>query len=94
MASQPHHAGSYVRRAKKLRDAANANPGTLCWRCGRTLAAHPPHRDGKPATWTAGHLIDGQMGGPLAPEASTCNYRAGAIMRNTRGITPPPSRAW
>lgn len=94
MASQPHHAGSHPRRARKLCEAAKANPNTVCWRCGRTLAAHPPHRNGKPAYWTAGHLIDGLKDGPLAPEASTCNYRAGAILRNQKHATPRPSRTW
>lgn len=81
---RPHHTGSYQARAAAVRAAANANPTTTCWRCGRTLAEHPPHRNGKPARWTAGHIHDGQIDGPLAPEASTCNYSAGATLGNKR----------
>lgn len=77
--TNPHHHGSYQRRALAVRRAAYANPLTRCWRCGLTLAEHQPHRNGKRARWTAGHVIDGQVGGPLAPEASTCNYTAGAV---------------
>ena len=55
-----HYHGDYARRAAALRDAANANPSTTCWRCG-DLA-----RPGDP--WQAGHINDGQPGGPLAPE--------------------------
>lgn len=91
----PHHKGSHQVRARRLTRAANANPNTICWRCGRTLPQHPPHRNGRPAYWTAGHLHDGRIGGPLAPEASTCNYSAGATAGNRRrGRTRVTSRTW
>jgi len=80
----PHYRGGYHRQAAQLRAAAYANPSTRCWRCKLTLAEHPPHRDGKPARWTAGHVIDGQPGGPLLPEASTCNYSAGGTLGNRK----------
>lgn len=91
-----HHRGTYARQARLVRDAANRNPNTTCWRCGRTLDQHPPHKTGKPATWTAGHINDGQAGGPLAPEASTCNYSAGTRLRNERAKTRKlnASRDW
>ena len=79
-----HHRGDYHVRSRQVRDQANADPTTTCWRCGRTLAQHPPHKNGKPARWTAGHLIDGDPTSPLAPEASTCNYSAGATTGNAR----------
>ncbi len=79
-----HHRGDYHVRARRVRDQANTDPTTTCWRCGHTLAQHPPHRDGKPATWTAGHTVDGDSSAPLAPEASTCNYSAGAKAGNAR----------
>lgn len=82
--SGAHHRGTYPARARALRARANADPLTRCWRCGRTLAEHPPHRNGKPARWTAGHLVDGQEDGPLAPEASTCNYSSGGRLGNAR----------
>jgi hypothetical protein len=79
----PHHRGSYARRARLVRQAAYADPTTKCWRCGRTLAEHPPHRTGTQARWTAGHVRDGDVTSPLAPEVSRCNYSAGATLGNT-----------
>jgi hypothetical protein len=85
MVKGPHHQGSYQVRAAKVRAQANADPSTRCWRCGKTLAQHPArHKTGAPARWTAGHIIDGQVGGQLAPEVSTCNYSAGATLGNQR----------
>ena len=79
-----HYRGGYHVAARRVRDAAKADPTTCCWRCGRTLDMHPPHKTGKPPTWTAGHVIDGDPASPLRPEASTCNYRAGAIAGNRK----------
>ena len=82
-----HHRGDYHVRSRQVRERANADPTTTCWRCGLTLDEHEPHRDGKAATWTAGHIIDGDPTSPLAPEASTCNYSAGARSGNQRRAT-------
>jgi hypothetical protein len=90
MPKPAHRRGNCHVTARLVREAANANPKTTCWRCGKTLAEHAPHKSGRPATWTAGHVNDGEAGGQLLPEASTCNYRAG--MAALRGITP--SRKW
>jgi len=90
--SQPHHRDPrFIRWGRLVRDAANADPNTRCWRCGRRLTDHPPHKTGAAPTWHAGHTIDGQLGRPwlkvtepppegpwLAAEASTCNVTAGA----------------
>jgi hypothetical protein len=84
-AGQPkpaHYRGSYHVASRRVREAAAASPYTTCWRCGRTLAQHPPHKTGKPARWTAGHLRDGDPSSPLLPEASTCNKSAGAAHGN------------
>lgn len=91
-----HHRGTYQVRARRLVAAANADPTTRCHRCGLTLSEHRPHKSGKPAFWTAGHLVDGEIDGVLMPEASTCNHRAGAIAGNQmRGRTRnPTSRQW
>ena len=70
----PHHRGAYPRQAARLRARAAADPTTLCRRCGQ------PARPGDP--WTAGHVIDGQIGGQLAPEHASCNYAAGATLGN------------
>ena len=102
MARKPHHSGTYDRRARRVRAAANADPATICWYCRRTLDQHAPHADGSRPRWTAGHTIDGYRDAPawlhvteapppgpwLAPEASTCNYGHHDRPRN------PQSRAW
>jgi len=80
----PHYAGNYHVQARHIRDTANANPDTKCWRCGHTLADHPPHKNGRPPYWTAGHILDSDPNSPLAPEASTCNYQAGGRQRHTQ----------
>lgn len=84
-----HHRGSHQRRAKAVTDAAYMDPDTPCQRCGLTLDMHPPH-----ATWDAGHVVDGQVGGDLAPEASTCNRSAGAALGNRRRRPLIVSREW
>jgi hypothetical protein len=81
-----HHRGTHQLRARAVVTAANANPNTRCGRCGLTLTQHTPHRNGKPATWQAGHVIDGQVNGELRPEASTCNESHGATLGNTRRV--------
>ena len=88
----PHYRGDYDARARRLVAAAKADPFTLCWRCKRTLQDRAPHKTGKAPYWTAGHVIDGNPASPLLPEASTCNYTAGAELglRKQTGTT----RAW
>ncbi len=83
-AKAAHHRGTYHVDSRRVRDAANSDPLTKCWRCGLTIDEHQPHRNGKPARWQAGHLIDGDPASPLAPEASTCNGSAGGTLGNTR----------
>ena len=85
----PHYRGSYDADAKRVRDAANADPYTRCWRCGRTLGEHPPTRTGKPAAWTAGHVRDGEVGGELRPEADVCNASRGGSQSTSAGRWPP-----
>ena len=80
--AKPHHSGTYHVQSKRVRDAAYRDPGTRCWRCRLTLDQCKPHRNGKPARWTAGHLIDGQVNGVLLPECSTCAATSGARYGN------------
>jgi len=93
----PHRTGDYHVRSRLVREAAYADPDTRCWRCGRTLDQHPPHKTGKPPHWTAGHVRDGDPTSPLLAEASTCNYAAGARLGNRRrrhrSLRWPPSNA-
>lgn len=101
-ATQPHHRDPRFRRlGAQVRAHANATPHTICWRCGRTLHEHPAHHTGRPARWTAGHTIAGQLGPAwlhvtqrppagqawLAPEASTCNIEAGNDARTLNADT-------
>jgi hypothetical protein len=94
MAKGPHHRGTHQVRARRVVAAANANPHTRCWRCGRTLDQHRRHRNGTPARWTAGHINDGQVDGELAPEASTCNMTAGSKLGNARRAGLARTRDW
>ena len=102
-----HHAGTFHTSSATVRRLANAHPGAVCWRCGLTLAQHPPHHDGQRPTWTGGHTIDGWIDAPpwvhatrrpppgpwIAPEASTCNSAAGAG-RTNKIRTNAQSRDW
>lgn len=102
-----HHRGRYTAYRKQLMQLAAVTPDAVCWRDGLTLAQHPPHRDGTPAKWTAGHTVDGDphampwlhptrqppAGSWLALEASTCNYANGA-RRTNKFRANPQSRRW
>jgi hypothetical protein len=79
-----HYRGTYHARSRALVAAAYANPDTRCWRCGLRLHECKPHRNGRPAKWTAGHLNDGEVNGPLAPECSPCAVTSGARLGNWR----------
>lgn len=92
------HGPNYRRLAKLVRQTAKANPAQQCWRCGRTLAAHPLYPNGRRQTWTAGHLNDGQHDATLTindlrAEASRCNEEAGAYYGNAKRVEPR-SECW
>lgn len=82
-----HYDQPYKVRAKALRQRANADPLTRCWRCGRTLAEEQARQPSKPVSWHAGHTIDGDNTAPLLPEHSTCNTSAGATAGNLSRLT-------
>jgi len=84
VSNQAHHKGTFQRRSQLVRDAANADPFTRCWRCGELA------RPGDP--WQAGHLVDGAMNSPLAAEHRSCNARAGQKLMARRYLRT--SRAW
>jgi hypothetical protein len=81
-----HHRGSHQVRAARLVALANANPSTVCWRCGQ------PARAGDP--WQAGHKVDGMVDGPLAAEHRSCNARAGQALSAKRRRPLQTSRDW
>ncbi len=84
-----HYQGKYHVQSATVRAVAYADQLTTCWRCGRTLREVKQIRPR--ARWTAGHLIDGMVDGPLAPECSPCNYAAGARLGNARRRRTPLS---
>src|SRR5262245_19553682 len=100
-----HRDRRYVKASTLIRSLANGTPTAVCWRCGRTLAEHPPHKNGRAASWHTGHTVDGSTswqvwahvsrvptpGDWLAPEASTCNTSDGAAYGNRRR---EPSSGW
>jgi hypothetical protein len=85
--NRTHYDQPYKVRAKALRQRANADPLTRCWRCGRTLAEEQARQPGKPVSWHAGHTVDGDNTAPLLPEHSTCNTSAGATAGNLSRLT-------
>lgn len=90
-----HYQGDYQTRRKRL--LATITQHSICWRCGRTLDAHPAHRNGRRPYWTAGHVRDSDPSSPLALEASTCNYAAGGRLKAERAKRRngnPTSRRW
>ena len=92
-----HGERRYVVESKRVREAANADPLAVCWRCGLTLDAHRT-RTGRPDVWQAGHTRQGSTtwqpwlsvrrvppaGNFLAPEARSCNASDGARIRNAK----------
>ena len=68
-ASRPHYRGDYARRARKVRDAAAADPSTMCWLCGEPARADDP--------WTADHVVPGEPSSPLMPAHRSCNSARG-----------------
>ena len=88
-----HHRGTHQRRAEKVVADAYADPDTRCLRCHLRLDQHRRHRNGRPPYWTAGHIIDGLVDGPLAPEVSVCNFSHGATLGNRRRQTDRETRS-
>ena len=72
---KPWHSGAYHKQAEAVRRRADADPTYRCWRCGRLKSEHG-------TAWQAGHVIDGQVGGELRGECTTCNASAGASRGN------------
>ena len=53
-----HHRGTYHVDSRKVREAANRNPNTRCWRCGLTLD-QARTKWGPHVHWQAGHVRTG-----------------------------------
>jgi len=92
---KPLYRGSYPRRAKAVRAAAYARPGTRCWRCHGTYADGLQQWGPKGAAWQAGHVVDGHPGSPLAAEHAKCNAiaggKVGVARQNTKGHPTSPN---
>lgn len=78
---KPWQQGGYHVEARACRTRAWADPDTRCRRCHRTID-QCFHKDGTPGRWTAGHVVDGEVGGLLAPECSPCAAESGARRGN------------
>jgi hypothetical protein len=91
---KPHASYGYQVRARQLRQRANADPSTRCWRCGLTLVEAQDRCPDKRIVWHAGHVIDGDNDGPLLPEHSHCNTSAGATAGNLARPQQKASRWW
>lgn len=85
---QRHYGGDYKVRARRVREAANADPTTRCWRpdCRLTMAELQVKYPKRRIRWTAGHTIDGDPFCLLLAECSPCNFKHGqaASMVNRR----------
>lgn len=83
---------------------ASSDPDATCWRDGRTLTEHGPTQ-----RWTCGHVDDPELyaqhpsphatiidGRLCAPEASRCNFSAGARAGNQQRAerNEPHSEDW
>ena len=79
-----HHQGTYAKRAAAIRNAANTNPDTVCWRCGRGAIEGDP--------WQAGHTTPGEVNGELKAEHRSCNASHGATHGNQ--MREPQSEPW
>lgn len=80
-----HYRGTYHVRSRALVAAARNNPDTRCRRCGLTRTEAILHGlTPRQADWTAGHIVDGEVDGALAPEHHHCNASAGATHGNQR----------
>ncbi|MEM9521572.1 MAG: hypothetical protein AAGA37_19840 [Actinomycetota bacterium] len=93
---QPHHRGAHQRLSAAARAAYNANPATVCARCGLTRTQGIQRYGRRAGQWQAGHRIDGHIATSVAdyqPEHAHCNASAGAALGN-RQRTPVNSREW
>ena len=78
--THPH----FVHVGRNVRAAANRNPATRCITCGGTHAEGVARWGDRGAAWQAGHINDGEIGGPLGPEHAHCNASKGARAVNAR----------
>jgi len=93
-----HHRGGHQVRARRVTQAAYANPATRCCNCQRTLDRCGPNGDGRnangtPCTWDAGHSDGRWPGTQLRAECSHCNRSRGATAGNQLHANPH-SRHW
>jgi hypothetical protein len=75
------NSGSHKQRSEALRRAALRDPHATCWICNETLENGPKHRNGKPSTWHADHVVAGDPRSPLRLAHSYCNQSRGSGRR-------------
>lgn len=83
------YAGTYQTESRRIRQHANADPMTRCWRTGLTLAEGRA-KWGDNVQWQAGH-VDGHVN-VLAAELSHPNQSAGASDGNRKRVEPHSER--
>ena len=89
MGKAAHHRGPHQRLSAQARARYNANPNTVCARCGQQRRTDDP--------WQAGHRHDGIVATSLAdyqPEHRSCNAAAGARLGNQRRQGNDPALNW
>lgn len=90
---KPHHRPGDAKIARIICLRAEAEPGSICWRCGLTkaelIALGHTEADAK---WTSGHTDDGNRASTMLAEHAWCNSRAGAYYGNSK--RQPTSEDW
>lgn len=100
-----HRDRRYIKAAARITGLAKGTPTAICWKHGTHVSQCPPHRNGTPSKWVAGHTIDGSTnwtpwyhvslqpppGDWLAPQCSASNSSDGAAYGNRRR---EPSSGW
>jgi 5-methylcytosine-specific restriction endonuclease McrA len=74
---RPGRTGTYSRHAKKIRDAARADPAAICWLCQKPFSPDDPP--------VADHRIPRALGGSdditnLVAAHRSCNGRRGQLL--------------
>lgn len=92
-----HHRGAHQVTAKRVTNAAYANPATRCASCHNTLDKCGPRGDGRnrngtPCTWQGGHVVAGDSRYGYNAWCSYCQGVEGATLTNAKRVEPHSER--